>query len=190
MRRVTEQLATDPSSWTAEQARQVAAAFDALAAGWEQQTRGGRHAPLLDALDRGASDGPVSGRVCLEVGSGTGLVTPTLVARFGLVVCVDPAWEMVRRAPADVGHRLLADGAHLPLPGGSVDVAVLVNAFLFPTELDRVLRADGSIVWVNSRGPATPIHLSAERVVGALPGRWRATASTAGAGTWAVLRRA
>lgn len=186
MRRVTEQLAGDEASWSSAQAEQVASAFDALAAGWDQHPRADRDAPLLDALDRGSV--PVGG-TCLEVGSGTGLVTPTLVERFARVLCVDPAREMLRRAPAGVGHRIRADGARLPLPDAVVDVAVLVNAFLFPVELSRVLVPDGVVVWVNSRGPGTPIHLGADQVVGAMPGAWRAVASTAGAGSWAVVRK-
>jgi len=37
---------------------------------------------------------------------------------------------------------------------------------------------------------ATPIHLSADAVVEALPGKWHAEASRAGSGTWCVARRA
>ena len=39
-------------------------------------------------------------------------------------------------APA---HRIQADGAQLPLRDGSTSAVVLVNAFLFPAEVDRVL---------------------------------------------------
>ena len=67
---------------------------------------------------------------------------------------------------------------------------MLVNCFLFPDEVDRVLAPDGVIVWVNSSGAETPIHLPSDDVVAALPGRWEGVQSTAGLGTWCVLRRA
>lgn len=67
---------------------------------------------------------------------------------------------------------------------------MLVNAFLFPAEIDRVLAPRGVVVWVNTSGASTPIHLPAEEVEAALPGRWEAVASEAAGGTWAVLTRA
>ena len=69
------------------------------------------------------------------------------------------------------------------------DAVVLMNAFLFPSEVDRVLRTDGVVVWVSSIGPSTPIYLSPGEVASALPGEWGGVWSTAGIGTWSVLRR-
>ena len=89
-----------------------------------------------------------------------------------------------RRATA-----VLADGSVLPLRDGSASAVVLVNCFLFPAEVDRVLRRDGVVVWVNSSGGSTPIHLTATEVVTALPGQWEGVAAGAGEGTWCVLRR-
>jgi len=66
---------------------------------------------------------------------------------------------------------------------------VLVNAFLFPAEVDRILARDGALVWVNSSGAQTPIFLAAEDLLAALPGQWTGTASQAGEGTWCVLRK-
>ena len=85
---------------------------------------------------------------------------------------------------------MLADGARLPLVDGAADAVVLVNCFLFPAEVDRVLAPDGVVVWVNSSGGETPIHLPPEDVVEALPGRWEGVQATAGVGIWCVLRRA
>jgi len=66
---------------------------------------------------------------------------------------------------------------------------VLINAFLFPVEVDRVLAPGGLVVWVNSSGESTPIHLTAEEVVEVLPGDWDGVAARAGVGTWCVLHR-
>ena len=60
---------------------------------------------------------------------------------------------------------------------------------LFPVEIDRVLAPDGVLVWVNTSGEHTPIHLTAAEVERALPGAWDVVASSAGRGTWAVARR-
>jgi hypothetical protein len=67
---------------------------------------------------------------------------------------------------------------------------VLINAFLFPSEVQRVLSAAGVVVWVNSSGEQTPIYLSVEDLVARLSGEWTGSASRAGEGHWCVLRRA
>ena len=61
--------------------------------------------------------------------------------------------------------------------------------FLFPGEIARVLRPGGILLWVNVSGPDTPIHLSTDEVVAALPFEVEGVESTAGAGTWCALRR-
>ena len=184
MRVVTREAVAGPVGWSDARRRDVNQLFDGLADEWHTRDGPGRHLPLLDAVDRG---GVPRGR-CLELGSGTGLVTASLVEVFESVVAADLAIEMLRRAPA-VAPRLRVDGSALPLPDGSVDALVLMNMLLFPTEADRVLAPEGAVVWVNSRGPATPIHLPAQDVIDALPGRWHGIASTHGSATWCVARR-
>ncbi|HET6793123.1 MAG TPA: class I SAM-dependent methyltransferase [Acidimicrobiales bacterium] len=185
MRAVTRQAAFEPGGWTPERAARVTELFDGLAAGWNERRDALRTEPLVDALDRGGPFGPV----CLEPGSGTGLATEVLVRRFATVVCVDISWQMLTLAPAGPGRRVRADGAALPVRPGSADAVVLVNALLFPAEVDAALAPAGALVWVNSLGDATPIHLDAADVAEAMPGRWSGLASEAGWGTWAVLRR-
>ena len=79
--------------------------------------------------------------------------------------------------------------AQLPLADDSADVVLMINMLLFPAEVDRVLRPDGHVVWVNTLGDQTPIHLAPDDVAAALPGDWHGTTSFAGTGLWAVLRR-
>ncbi len=195
MRQVTRQVAFEPGGWTPERRAKVADLFDGLAAEWHTRASPGRLSQLPDALDRGLPaigweppGGPGGGR-CLELGSGSGLFTPVLVARFDRVVALDLAIEMLRRAPVDVGLRVQGDASALPVADGGADVVVLVNALLFPHEVDRVLAPDGAVVWVNSRGDRTPIHLPVADVAEALPGSWSGVASRADEGTWGVLRR-
>jgi SAM-dependent methyltransferase len=178
-----------PDGWDADARAKVAAYFDGMAAEWHTRTSPERDAVVVDALERGLPDDLGSADVCVELGSGIGAYTPLLAQRWGRVLAVEVAVEMLRLAPPTPGHRLLADGASLPLPDGSAGAVVLVNCFLFPAEVDRVLAPDGVVVWVNSSGGDTPIHLPADDVVAALPGRWTGVRSGAGVGLWCVLRR-
>lgn len=187
MRAVTRQVAFEPGGWTKERSVKVAALFDGLAAEWHRHADDPqRTAPLEDAYERG--DISIGGR-CLEVGSGTGANTAFLAERHACIVAIDLALGMLRLAPTAIGHRVLGDTSATPIASGSIDVAVLANALLFPREMDRVLTPAGCLVWVNTAGDLTPIHLPAQSVVDAMPGAWDAVASVAGWGTWAVLRR-
>lgn len=187
MRAVTRQIAFEPGGWTPQRRAKVAELFDGLAPEWHEKDVANRHDALLDALDRG---GPFPAGPCIELGSGIGAFTGDLKPRFDLVLAVDVSAEMLRRAPAALAPRVLADSAALPFPDGAVGTAVLVNMFLFPAELDRVLAPDGAVVWVSALGDTTPIYLDAADVEAALPGEWSGKAAAAGWGTWAVFRRA
>jgi len=188
MRKVTRQVAFESDGWGAGRAAKVRALFDGLAPEWQARDTAERGEALLDALERGGV-GRGEAR-CLELGCGTGAGTRVLAERFRTVLAIDLSSEMLARAPRACAHRVQADASTLPVRSGSVDVVVLVNMLLFPAELDRVLAPEGIVVWVNSLGDATPIHLSAADVSAALPGRWTGVASEAGWGTWCTLRRA
>ncbi len=178
-----------PDPWDDAARAEVTAYFDAMAEDWHTRTSPARDAVVADALERGLPVDLGRSDVCLELGSGIGAYTPALAARWRRVLAVEVSFEMLLRAPADVGHRVLADGARLPLRDATAGAVVLVNCFLFPDEVARVLAPDGVVVWVNSSGGETPIHLTAEEVVQALPGRWAGVTSGAGVGLWTVLHR-
>jgi len=186
MRRVTYQIAFE-GGWSPERAAKVRELFDGLAAEWHTRFHESRTEPLRDALERGGV--PRAGP-CLEVGSGTGFGTRELAGHFDRVFALDLSRQMLVRAPAELGPRIQADAAALPFAAASLRAVVLVNALLFPAEVARVLTPRGCVVWVNSLGECTPIHLPAEDVARALPGEWTGTAAEAGWGTWCVLRRA
>lgn len=175
-------------AWDDTARAEVAAYFGAMAGEWHTRTSPERDAVVVDALERGLPD---LGRadVCVELGSGIGAYTQALAGRWQRVLAVEVALEMLLLAPPEPGHRLLADGAGLPLVDGAASAVVLVNCFLFPAEVDRVLGDDGVVVWVNSSGTQTPIHLTPDEVVTALPGEWTAVASEAGEGLWCVATR-
>jgi SAM-dependent methyltransferase len=186
MRKVTRQVAFEADGWTPERRGKVAGLFDSLADEWHTRDHPLRMVPLADAFERG---GPLGYGTGLEIGSGTGLGTAWLSARYELLVAVDLSAEMLRLSPPDPAPRLQGDASVLPFRTASVDAIVLVNMLLFPAEMARVLKPDGALVWVNTSGDRTPIHLSADEVDEALPGEWNGVASEAAWGTWAVFRR-
>ncbi|MGZ6896837.1 MAG: class I SAM-dependent methyltransferase [Acidimicrobiia bacterium] len=186
MQDLTRTLATDPAGWTPERAEQVASLFDSLAASWRDRDTPERHDALADALARG---GPFPAGWCVEVGSGTGNATADLATVLGHVVSLDLSYEMLRLAPAG-GRQIQSDAASLPLRSGSAAVVALVNMFLFPAEIARVLADDGVVLWVSTNGDQTPIHLPAADVLEALPGTWDGVTAQAGWGSWLAARRA
>lgn len=171
--------------WDAQARREVANLFDSLAPEWHTRTSESRTQVVLDAFDRGE----VGGSTVLELGSGIGAYSGALAERFGRVVALDLSIEMLRLSADEPGLRVLGDSATLPLPDRSVDAVVLINMLLFPAEVDRVLAPGGSVVWINSSGESTPIHLMPDEVAEALPGAWSGAWSRAGVGLWTVLRR-
>ncbi len=186
MRRVTRQVAFEPDGWTPERKAKVAELFDGLAPEWHTREAEGRYDALHDALDRGGV--PVDG-AALELGSGTGLSTPLLAERFGGLIAADLSMEMLRLAPADAAPRVQLDSSCLPFPDGALAVVLAINMLLFPKEMARVLAPQGVLVWVNTSGDRTPIHLPSDDVVAAMGDGWTGTASEAGTGTWCVARR-
>ena len=186
MRVVTEAVAADPSAWTPELAAHVDRFFEERSATWHTASGARSEMALVDLLDRmpGAFAAPV-----VELGAGTGSGTATLAARFDLVVAGDLSAGMLERLAPSLAARVRLDASALPFGAGLVGTLVCVNMLLFAKEVRRVLAPGGSVIWVNSIGERTPIHLSAEQVAVALGGEFAVTASRAGWGTWAVARR-
>lgn len=178
----------EPGTWDRDAIDLVARTFDSLAPEWHTRTSSQRTAVVEDALSRGLDQLLDMKQLAVEVGSGIGTYSPLLRRRFATVVSVDLSWEMLSRDDGE-GPRVQGDGGCLPLRDGVADSVVLVNAFLFPTEVQRVLRPGGVLLWVNSSGEQTPIHLSADEVRGALTFGVVGVESRAGAGTWTALRR-
>jgi ubiquinone/menaquinone biosynthesis C-methylase UbiE len=176
--------------WTDELRHQVEGYFDGLAGEWHTRASPQRTAVVRDALSRGL--GAIHSRVgiAVEVGSGIGMYSSLLAERFATVVAIDLSLAMLKLAPIGPALRVQADGAKLPVRDSSAAAVVLINAFVFPAEVERVLSPEGALVWVNSSGEQTPIYLSVDDLVAGLPGEWTGTSSRAGDGHWCVLRRA
>ena len=187
MRRMTERMAFD-GGWDLAAFGEVESLFDSLSAEWETTRNDPTRIDGIDhAVERAGVD--LSGRV-VELGAGTGFGARRLASLGANPIATDLSSGMLAEAAAAGVERLIrSDAANLPFPDGSIDVLLCLNMILFPAEVDRVLADDGALVWVNSRGEGTPIHLTAEQIDAALPGEWSVVASRVNVGTWAVARR-
>lgn len=180
----------DAGGWTGALRGQVRDYFDGIAAEWHTRSSQHRTAVVRDALARGLGTMDIPAGLAVEIGSGIGSYSSLLAERFATVVAIDLSLAMLKLAPIRPAYRVQADGARLPLRDASAAAVVLINAFLFPAEVARILSPRGALVWVNSSGEQTPIYLSVDDLVAGLPGEWTGTSSRAGEGHWCVLRRA
>jgi len=183
------EILDDTSCWTPELAKFTTEVFDAMAENWVDERGGYRAAPLADALDRGCP--PSIGR-CLEIGSGTGVLTPYLQQLWGDIVCVDLSMEMMSRRR--MGRQIRADASRLPFPEGSFDVIVIGDGPLFATEMVRVLSPEATLIWSNALEQGAPyyvptVHLLDVLVRAAPRSKWSAVESEALWGSWVVFGR-
>jgi len=186
MRKVTREVAFD-GQWTPERATKVAELFDSMAEEWAaRHCDRVRISPVADALERGGVNQLPR---WLELGSGTGAGTSVIAHRLDSLVCCDLDREMLLNAPPDLAPQVQADASRLPFAADTFATVLMVNMILFPGEVDRVLGPGGKIVWVNTIGDQTPIHLPPDDVAAALPGEWRGVTARAGSGFWAVFER-
>jgi ubiquinone/menaquinone biosynthesis C-methylase UbiE len=140
--------------------------FDAAAPGWDERTGAGsvdHLTPLavaVTALDREPE------RI-LDVGTGTGEAALFLSREFprASIRGVDISEEMVHAAQTKVGldpeGRIafrVADAGDLPYEADSFDLLTHVNVPPFFGEIARVLRPGGHVIFVATRGAATPFY--------------------------------
>ena len=187
MRTLTRAVALG-EPWTQDDADRVAAVFDELAEEWSaRHIDDTKAAPVRDALERG--NVPTDGS-WLELGSGTGAGARILAGNVGSLVATDLSAEMLHHAPPELAPRVRADASMLPYRDRTFDAVVMINMLLFPHEVARVLRPAGTVLWVNTLGDQTPIHLPPDDVLAALPGTWSGRTASAGTGFWLTATRA
>jgi SAM-dependent methyltransferase len=101
--------------------------------------------------------GPLTGRLALDVGAGTGAVSRALRQRGAWVIAVDRSESMLRAGrqlsgTGGTGQPVVADAGRLPFPAHVVDV--MVAGFVLSqvpdpaavlAELSRVTRIDGTV---------------------------------------------
>jgi len=188
IRIITREIALE-NRWDADVRERIRSTFDGLAPGWsEDHVNPTKAAPVADALERGGLT--LGSARWLELGSGTGAGGKVLGPHVEQYVAFDLSEQMIANDPGDHTCQVRGDAFTLPFTANSFDAILCINMFLFPDQVDRVLRSRGTLLWVNTMGDQTPIHLPVEDVVGALPGDWTATTARAGTGFWTVVRRA
>jgi SAM-dependent methyltransferase len=165
------------------QGREIAPVMGHLGAGWlERPTRELEEQPqrLIDSLNLQPT------AIVADIGAGTGYFSLRIARRFpqGKVFAVDVQPEMVDllRATAEQEHitnvePTLGSPTDPHLPAGSVDLALLVDAyheFEFPFEmmqgLVRALKPEGRVMLVEYRGenpfvPIKPLHKMTQKQV-------------------------
>jgi len=145
----------DAEGWTGELRSQVEDYFDGIAAEWHTRITPQRTAVVTDALCRGLDAIDVPDGPAVEVGSGIGTYSSLLAERFATVVAIDLSLAMLKLAPIEPARRIQADGARLPLRDSSAAAIVLINAFLFPAEVNafcpQAARWYGSTAAVSKR---------------------------------------
>lgn len=187
IRKATRQIAFD-DGWSPGRAAKVAELFDSLAPEWhESHSDVLRVSPVRDALERGRLN---THGTWLELGAGTGSGTEVIKPHVETLIAIDLAAGMLNNGSNVATAKVQADSSSLPVADNSADVIVCINMFLFPAEVDRVLKPEGKLLWVNTMGDQTPIHLPATDVAKALPGEWVGVTANAGTGFWAVYHRA
>ena len=174
--------------WTQDHADRVAAVFDDLAEEWSARNIDDtKAAPVRDAFERG--DVPTEG-AWLELGSGTGAGTRILSGIVGSLIATDLSAEMLHHAPPELAPRVRADASMLPYRDRSFDAVLMINMLLFPHEVERVLRNAGTVLWVNTLGDQTPIHLPPATCSPRCPATGPGAPQSAGTGFWLTATRA
>jgi SAM-dependent methyltransferase len=149
--------------------------FDPVASEY-QAVRPSYPAALYDALDR--STGGLSGRVIVDLGAGTGIVSAALASRGATVLAVEPSLAMLgalRSAHPALG--VTAGRAEsLPLRSRAVDLITCAQAWHWveaatsALECRRVLRPGGQLaLWSNVSSSEAPWLKEIQREVGLGP---------------------
>jgi SAM-dependent methyltransferase len=125
-----------------------------------------------------------------EVGCGTGQATAPLTGFTPRIIATDANQSMIGRAPRLPEARyVVCDVRALPLADGTVPLLVGLNAIPHIAEFERVIAADGQLLWCTSFGAGTPLYVEPERLLALFGPGWRGEAGRAGHGDWLLLSR-
>ncbi|MGP4109938.1 class I SAM-dependent methyltransferase [Streptomyces sp. 4N509B] len=124
----------------------------------------------------------------VEICCGTGEATGHLAATVPNVVACDLNLGMLVRHADIPGVRwLAADVRQLPLGTGSVPLLVSLNGVFNPTEIARVTRPGGQVLWCTSFRSGTPLYVHPDRMHRLLGEAWTAKGEAAGHGEWTLF---
>jgi SAM-dependent methyltransferase len=172
----------DEPAWAA-----LAETYDQMAAQWTEwaQSQHWYNAPIRAGLSHAK---PVA--LALEVGCGTGQATAPLTGFTSRIVATDINFSMVSLAPRLPEVRyVVSDVRRLPVRTGSVPLLVGLNAIPHVAEFDRVIAADGQLLWCTSFAAGTPLYVDPERLLRLFGPGWQGEAGHAGHGDWMLLNR-
>ncbi|MDG9704355.1 class I SAM-dependent methyltransferase [Streptomyces sp. DH37] len=182
-RRFQERLLDDPGDREAWQG--LRSSYDRMAGEWREWTEE-QHGYDLAVREGLCRIRPAEWAV--EICCGTGEATAAVAAAVPSVVACDLSLEMLRRRVDVPGVRwVAADVRSLPLGTARVPLVVSLNGVFNPSEIARVIRPGGQLLWCTSFRAGTPLYVPPERMHRLLGARWTAAGGHAGHGEWTLF---
>ncbi|WP_344633303.1 class I SAM-dependent methyltransferase [Streptomyces glaucosporus] len=182
-RRYQERLLRDPGDHEAWQG--LRRSYDRMAEDWREWTED-QHGYDLAVCEGLRRVRPAEWAV--EICCGTGEATAAIAGAVPAVVACDLSLEMLRRRVDVPGVRwVAADVRSLPLGTGRVPLVVSLNGVFHPTEIVRVIRPGGQLLWCTSFRSGTPLYVPPERMHRLLGEGWTAEGGHAGHGEWTLF---
>ncbi|MGY1456007.1 class I SAM-dependent methyltransferase [Streptomyces sp. SS8] len=182
-RRFQERLLENPEDRAAWQG--LRASYDRMAEEWREWTdeQRGYDLPVREGLRRVRP-----AQWAVEICCGTGEATAAVASAVPSVVACDLSLEMLRRRVEVPGVRwVAADVRSLPLGTGRVPLVVSLNGVFNPSEIVRVLRPGGQLLWCTSFRAGTPLYVPPGRMHRLLGEGWTAEEGRAGHGEWTLF---
>lgn len=182
-RRYQERLLRDPSDEAAWAG--LRSSYAEMAEEWREWTerQPGYDSAVHAGLAR-ARPAPWAVEICC----GTGEATEAIAKAVPRVYACDLNAAMLsRRIDVPGVAWFAADVQALPLATGGVPLLVSLNGVLHPSELARVIRPGGQLLWCTSFRAGTPLYVPPERLPALLGDGWTAEGGEAGHGEWTLL---
>lgn len=126
----------------------------------------------------------------VEICCGTGEATAHIAASVPRLLASDINLAMLtRRAPVPGVTWLAADVRQLPLGTGTVPLLVSLNGVFHPSEIARVVRPGGQVLWCTSFRSGTPLYVRPDSMHRMLGEAWTAKGEAAGHGEWTMFTK-
>lgn len=127
---------------------------------------------------------PWAVEICCGTGEATGGISETVPKVFACDLNVP---MLKHRAAVPDAIWFAADVQSLPLGTGTVPLVVSLNGVFSPSELVRVIRPGGQLLWCTSFRSGTPLYVPPEHIHGMLGEGWSAEGQHAGHGEWTLF---
>jgi SAM-dependent methyltransferase len=122
--------------------------------------------------------------ICCGTGEATGLIASVVPH---LIACDLNLAMLTHRVEVPGVLWLAASVRQLPLGTGTVPLIVSLNGVFNPTEIARVIKPGGQLLWCTSFGRGTPLYVSPDHIHGLLGEAWTAKGERAGHGEWTLF---